>query len=643
MGWDYDSSSSSSCSESSTDMAYGDSSVHSDNEEMEEAGEEEKEQKDLDWYYAVVIGRCRGIFTREAREFLNQYGLQVDHEYQHFDCSRLCPPNTTRWPWDAAPASTHAVDQVHGYPNFRVKKFLNYDEAQAFIDYYNEGSESTQEEQDPDWYYAVAVGRCTGIFTDVNDALSHTRGYSNAKFIKFPTFDEARNFLSNWDLDVQDGHEFSDGSRCWFAFDINGGDPDYQDPKHPDSMVAFCDGTLEWARTEDPYEYKVLYNYSDSSMLINSMTNWIYKWHRNGWTTVSGTEVKNRDILEQLLDEQGGRQVVWRHVRAHRGNQDWESYWNDIADTKALMGWFEYDSDNGYEYFEPSEYYAVAVGRNPGIYTRHEDAVEQVFGFPGFRMRRFDDYEDARDYLEEFDIFYDSETEGSDLEEEPEDESDGRSTGIFLSSAEAMEQVHRFPGFRMKKFRDYDAAEEYIAFNQVYSSDEEETKSEQEEDEKWYYAVAVGRCTGIYTDWEEARTQVHGYSGSRMKKFLVYDEALKYLSQNRLYYGEEEEEKSEESEEETWHYAVAVGRRVGTYTDHQDAVDQDAKEQVHCYSGFRMEKFLDCDEAQAYIDFNQVYSSSEEWDSDEDTSQGAETWYYAVAVGRSTGVYTDWQ
>ncbi|KAG3009675.1 hypothetical protein JG687_00007763 [Phytophthora cactorum] len=112
MGWDYDSSSSSSCSESSTDMAYGDSSVHSDNEEMEEAGEEEEEQKDLDWYYAVVIGRCRGIFTRvkdalqhtrgysnstfrkfptfeEAREFLNQYGLQVDHEYQHFDCSRL--------------------------------------------------------------------------------------------------------------------------------------------------------------------------------------------------------------------------------------------------------------------------------------------------------------------------------------------------------------------------------------------------------------------------------------------------------------------------------------------------------------------------------------------------------------------------
>ncbi|KAG3114888.1 hypothetical protein PI125_g6040 [Phytophthora idaei] len=55
MGWDYDSSSSSSCSKSSTGMAYGDSSVHSDNEEMEEAGEEE-EQKYLDWYYAVVIG-----------------------------------------------------------------------------------------------------------------------------------------------------------------------------------------------------------------------------------------------------------------------------------------------------------------------------------------------------------------------------------------------------------------------------------------------------------------------------------------------------------------------------------------------------------------------------------------------------------
>ncbi|KAJ8576302.1 hypothetical protein ON010_g2910 [Phytophthora cinnamomi] len=59
------------------------------------------------------------------------------------------------------------------------------------------------------------------------------------------------------------------------------------------------------------------------------------------------------------------------------------------------MGWYEYDSDSGYDYYEPSWFYAVAVGRRTGIYTRHEEAAAQVQGFPGFRMRKFSDYEDA--------------------------------------------------------------------------------------------------------------------------------------------------------------------------------------------------------------------------------------------------------
>ncbi|ETL26295.1 hypothetical protein L916_20024, partial [Phytophthora nicotianae] len=294
------------------------------------------------WYYAVGVGRHVGIYT----------------DYQD------------------------AGDQVCGYPNFRMKKFQYYGDAQDFINYYSQDSESSGDEQDPVWYYAVVVGRCTGIFTDVDDALTHTRGYSNAKFKKFLAFDGAQNFLYDWGLEVQDNIEYSDGSSSWFAFDVDGGEPDCNDPKHPDSMVAFCDGSalrngqrdcdaayacifphdqasnvvrtldgpwatnnraeymaalaaLEWARSEDPYEYKKLYIYSDSSMLVNSMTNWIYKWQRNGWITASGTEVRNRDILEEMLDEQGDRQVVWRHVHAHSGDQNWESYWNDVADRKA--------------------------------------------------------------------------------------------------------------------------------------------------------------------------------------------------------------------------------------------------------------------------------------------------------------------
>lgn len=200
-------------------------------------------------------------------------------------------------------------------------------------------------------------------------------------------------------------------------------------------------------------------------------------------------------------------------------------------------------------------------------------------------MEKFLDYDEAEGYIEKNQLLYEEEEE----KEEDEDEMKvpavwfyavavGRSTGVYMNHQEAMEQVHGYSGFRMKKFRDFGEAEEYIAFNQVYSSDEEdESEAEAEvEEEIWYYAVAVGRTTGVYTDWQEAMEQVRGYSGFRMKKFLDYSEAQQYIGENRLYYEEDEEEKSDDEEEveqeEVWYYAVAVGRRIGVYTNRGDAL-----------------------------------------------------------------------
>ncbi|KAH7460647.1 Ribonuclease H [Phytophthora ramorum] len=234
----------------------------------------------------------------------------------------------------------------------------------------------------PDWYYAVVVGRCTGIYTDVDDALCHTKHYSHAKFKKFPTFSEARGFLNQHALGVGNALKYADGSRIWFAYRVNGGRDDCPDPKHPDTLAAFCDGSAvrngqpdctaafacifphnrDWdvvkpltgrKQTNNRAEYlaalaaleranrmnynqnKVLYIFSDSKLLIQSMTVWIYKWQSNGWQALSGTTVKNRDVLEKLLDAQGNRQVEWHHVTAHSGTVDWESHWNNVADRAA--------------------------------------------------------------------------------------------------------------------------------------------------------------------------------------------------------------------------------------------------------------------------------------------------------------------
>lgn len=38
--------------------------------------------------------------------------------------------------------------------------------------------------------------------------------------------------------------------------------------------------------------------YSDSKYAVECMSNWIYKWVRNDWTSSAGHEVVNRDLIE---------------------------------------------------------------------------------------------------------------------------------------------------------------------------------------------------------------------------------------------------------------------------------------------------------------------------------------------------------
>jgi ribonuclease HI len=57
--------------------------------------------------------------------------------------------------------------------------------------------------------------------------------------------------------------------------------------------------------------------YSDSRYAVDCMTNWVYKWVRNGWRNAAGQEVANRDLIEKASDlddqlkEDGKVEYVW--------------------------------------------------------------------------------------------------------------------------------------------------------------------------------------------------------------------------------------------------------------------------------------------------------------------------------------------
>jgi len=51
---------------------------------------------------------------------------------------------------------------------------------------------------------------------------------------------------------------------------------------------------------------------------------------------------------------------------------------------------------------------------------------------------------------------------------------------------------------------------------------------------KKFYAVKAGRKTGVYTSWEQCKSQIYGYSGAIYKSFDTEGDALKFLSPSSI-------------------------------------------------------------------------------------------------------------
>ncbi|KAG1713534.1 hypothetical protein DVH05_001321 [Phytophthora capsici] len=274
-----------------------------------------------------------------------------------------------------------------GYPGHAVyKEFTSNQAAQDYLDAFADGARSTSlasstrnevndaqvigndQEEKPSkpeggWWYAVAKGRKTGVFRTWAEAKIQVENLFSASFKKFATKEEAEAFVNQHAV----------------ATKRQEGDPD---PKDPSTLVAFCDGSalengrrkcragyacifphneswnvakqlveeratnnraeymaaleaMKRANLENPDGSQMLYIFSDSMLLIRSMTEWIVNWQKKNWTKSDGAPVQNSDLLKLLLAEKGNRRIRWTHVKAHTGKKDWKSKWNDVADNAA--------------------------------------------------------------------------------------------------------------------------------------------------------------------------------------------------------------------------------------------------------------------------------------------------------------------
>ncbi|RLN06898.1 hypothetical protein BBJ28_00001988 [Nothophytophthora sp. Chile5] len=115
--------------------------------------------------------------------------------------------------------------------------------------------------------------------------------------------------------------------------------------------------------------------------------------------------------------------------------------------------------------------------------------------------------------------------------------------------------------------------------------------------ELWFYAVAVGRTTGVFTSWNHAQTATRRYPGAKFRKFLTLAEAERFLDVHGVISDVSVRRLDGDTERV---YAVAVGRRTGIFTDLNEA-----KRQTHGYSGASMKRFPCYADAADFLDRHQ--------------------------------------
>jgi ribonuclease HI len=73
--------------------------------------------------------------------------------------------------------------------------------------------------------------------------------------------------------------------------------------------------------------------FTDSKYVVDGITNWIFGWLKNNWSTASKKPVVNRLLWEELFDLTKNQNVEWVWVKGHAGVPG-----NEKADSLAVKG-----------------------------------------------------------------------------------------------------------------------------------------------------------------------------------------------------------------------------------------------------------------------------------------------------------------
>lgn len=74
---------------------------------------------------------------------------------------------------------------------------------------------------------------------------------------------------------------------------------------------------------------------TDSSYVVNGMTEWLPRWIKRNWINSQKRPVLNRDLWEKLLKLSSPHTIEWKWVKGHHGHK--ENEWCDKLAREAIL------------------------------------------------------------------------------------------------------------------------------------------------------------------------------------------------------------------------------------------------------------------------------------------------------------------
>lgn len=196
-------------------------------------------------------------------------------------------------------------------------------------------------------YYAIRIGKKTGIFLNWEEVKSYVLGYQGAQYKSFPNLMLAQNYLNEFncqDIPIEINSRrkiYTDGSCInsvgGYGYVYVKKSQNENDESYYGKVPGDCTNQIAelWAifQALQYIQEEEIDLYTDSKYAIGCLTQWYEKWQKNGWKNSKGEDVSNKDLIQQILPLLKNKNITFFHVYGHSGD-----FYNELCDKLANMG-----------------------------------------------------------------------------------------------------------------------------------------------------------------------------------------------------------------------------------------------------------------------------------------------------------------